>query len=340
MSITLREVAKEAGVSVTTASRALSGYDDVAERTRKLVERAADRLGYVPNLMARRLKTGRTGTLGFIIPDTSSRLGDPFFSNFIAGVGNEASLHGFDLLITTHSPESRGEHESYTRAVGGGWVDGVILVRTRIDDWRIRYLYENNYPFVAFGRSNHEFEFPCIDEDSQEGVSQMVQHFIDLGHNEIAFIGPPNNLTFARLRRTGYIETMEANNLPWYPEWIREGSMTRKSGYDQMNILLANRLRPTAVVAGNDMMAMGVMDAIQERGLVVGKDISVTGFDDVPVSAYTSPPLTTLRQPIYEIGSQCCRMLVDILAGRQPDPLQVLLTPEPVIRQSTGPKPI
>ncbi|MFK7803699.1 MAG: LacI family DNA-binding transcriptional regulator [Anaerolineae bacterium] len=338
MGITLREVAREAGVSVTTASRALSGYDDVADRTRKIVERAADHLGYVPNLMARRLKTGRTGTLGFIIPDTSSRLGDPFFSNFLAGIGNEAALHSFDLLITTHSPESRGEHESYTRAVGGGWVDGVILVRTRVDDWRIRYLHENNYPFVAFGRSNHEFDYPFVDEDSQAGISQMVQHFVELGHREISYIGAPSNLTFARLRRVGYMETMESNGLPWYSEWIREGSMTRESGYEQMNILLANRSRPTAVIAGNDMMALGAMDAVQERGLVVGEDISISGFDDVPISAYTNPPLTTLRQPIYDIGRQCCRMLVEILSGKQPDPLQVLLTPNPVFRGSTGPK--
>ena len=113
--------------------------------------------------------------------------------------------------------------------------------------------------------------------------------------------------------------------------------MTRQSGYEQMNILLSGRNRPTAVIAGNDMMALGVMDAIQERGLTVGTDISVTGFDDVPVAAFTSPPLTTLRQPIYEIGRTCCRMLVDILAGRRPEPYQALLTPEIVIRESTGP---
>ncbi len=337
MGITLKEVAREAGVSITTASRALSGYDDVAEKTRKEVERAADALGYIPNLMARRLKTGRTGTLGFIIPDTSSRLGDPFFSNFLAGIGNEAALHGFDLLITTHSPESRGEHESYTRAVGGGWVDGVILVRTRVDDWRIRYLYENNYPFVAFGRTNYEFEYPLVDEDSKAGISQMVQHLIDLGHKEIAFLAPPANLMFARLRREGYFDTMTANNIPWKADFVREGNMTRKSGYEQMNILLSSKNRPTAIIAGNDMMALGVMDAIQERGLVVGEDISVAGFDDVPVSAFTNPPLTTLRQPIYDIGRTCCRMLVDILAGRRPEPYQALLSPEIVLRGSTGP---
>ncbi|MEM9774778.1 MAG: LacI family DNA-binding transcriptional regulator [Chloroflexota bacterium] len=336
MGITLREVAREAGVSVTTASRALSGYDDVADQTRRLVERAADRLGYVPNLMARRLKTGRTGTMGFIIPDTSSRLGDPFFSNFIAGIGNEASAHGYDLLITTHSPDSRGEHESYTRAVGGGWVDGVILVRTRFEDWRIRYLYENNYPFVTFGRSNHDFDYPFVDEDSKGGVSQMVQHLVNSGHQEIAFVSPPANLMFARLRRTGYIETMESNKISWHPEWIREGDMTRKSGYEQMNILLASKARPTAVIAGNDMMALGVMDAIQERSLVVGKDISVCGFDDVPVAAYTNPSLTTLRQPIYDIGRRCCRMLVDILAGNAIESKQVLLSPQLIVRESTG----
>ncbi|MFQ5434556.1 MAG: LacI family DNA-binding transcriptional regulator, partial [Anaerolineae bacterium] len=163
MAVTLKDIAREVGVSVTTVSRGLAGYDDVAASTRERIEETAARLGYSPNITAQRLQKQRTDTLGFIMPTYGPRFSDPFFSEFIAGIGNEAGVHDYDLLVSTHAPDSEDERKAYLRAVQKGWVDGLIVVRTREDDARIQLLCERDFPFVAFGRTNDESEFPYVD---------------------------------------------------------------------------------------------------------------------------------------------------------------------------------
>lgn len=339
MAVTLRDIAREVGVSITTVSRALAGYDDVAEETRRQVQSVAAEMGYVPNVTARRLQKQRTDTLGFIIPTFGPRFSDPFFSEFLAGVGNEASDQQYDLLVSTHAPDSEGEQETYRRAVRGGWVDGLIVVRTRQTDRRIRILCESEFPFVAFGRTEDNCDFPYVDEDSAAGMRLLVQHLIDQGHRRIAFIRPPEGLMFGHYRLQGFYETMADSDLPVHPRWIVAGNMTQRGGAEAVEALLTLDPRPTAVIGGNDLMAIGAMHRIQQHGLRVGKDISVAGFDDIPPAAHTHPRLTTLRQPIYQIGRDTCRMLTQILNGRQPQNPHVLLTPTLVLRQSTGPAP-
>lgn len=338
MAITLKEVARKAGVSVTTASRALSGYDDVADDTRKRIQHTADQLGYKPNLMARRLKTRRTETIGVIIPSDKPDFVNPFVTSFLSGVGNEAAKNQFDLMISTHAPNSRGEKDAYARAVAGGWVDGVLVLRTRRSDWRIKYLHDNNHPFVAYGRSNFDFSYPYIDEDSITSIRLVTEHLITHGHRSIAFIAPPNDLMFSLLRREGYIKTMRQHDLPVRPEWIFEGDMTQRGGYEAMNNLFALKKRPTAIIAGNDLMAIGALDAVKDRGLKIGQDISIASFDDIPVAAYTDPPLTTIRQSIFDVGRMACEMLLHLIEEKEPPRTStILLKPDLVIRKSTGP---
>jgi LacI family transcriptional regulator len=337
MAVTLKDISKKVGVSVTTVSRGLAGYDDVAEETRQRIQEAAEELGYHPNIMARRLQKQRTDTLGFIMPTFGPRFSDPFFSEFIAGIGTEAAVRSYDLLVSTHAPDSSEEHEAYNRAARGGWVDGLIVVRTREDDARINLLCDAEFPFVAFGRTEGEFEFPYVDEDSAAGMRQLVQHFVDLGHERIGFIAPPTGLMFGRIRLRSYHATMAANKLSVADEWIVEGDMTQRGGAEIINKLLAVEPKITAVIAGNDLMAVGAINRIQQLGLKVGQDIAVAGFDDIPLAAYTTPPLTTLQQPIYEIGRRTCAMLIDVINGRWPEEQHVLLTPKLVIRESSGP---
>ena len=196
MAATLKDIARKIGVSVTTVSRGLAGYDDVAEETRDRIKAAAAELGYSPNVTAQRLQKQRMDTLGFIMPTFGPRFSDPFFSEFIAGIGNEAAARSYDLLVSTHAPDSEAERNAYLRAVKKGWVDGLIVVRTREDDARIQLLCEHDFPFVAFGRTNDDLDFPYVDEDSEAGMRLLVQHFIDLGHERIAFISPPSGLMF------------------------------------------------------------------------------------------------------------------------------------------------
>ena len=336
MAVTLKDIAQEAGVSITTVSRGLAGYDDVADETRQQIQQIAERLGYHPNLTARRLQKQRTDTLGFILPTFGPRFSDPFFSEFLAGIGNEAANHHYDLLVSTHTPDTPGERQAYQRAAQGGWVDGLIVVRTRENDSRIRLLHENQFPFVAFGRCRCNLDFPFVDEDSQAGMRLLVQHFVDLGHRRIGFIAPPDGLMFGRLRREGYLQAMAANNLPVEAGWIVTSDLTQRGGAEAAGRLLENDATITAVIAGNDLMAIGAINRFQQQGLQVGQDIALGGFDDIPLAAYTTPPLTTMHQPIYDIGRQVCAMLIDLINGRQPDPAHVLLEPQLVIRKSSG----
>jgi len=336
VAVTLKDIADEIGVSVTTVSRGLAGYSDVAEETRERIRRVASDLGYFPNLTARRLQKRQTDTLGFIMPTFGPRFSDPFFSEFIAGIGTGAAEHDYDLLVSTHAPDSENELLAYKRAVRGGWVDGLIVVRTREDDARIKLLCENRFPFVAFGRTNCEIDYPFVDEDGAAGMRSLVQHFIDLGHRRIAFIAPPPGLMFGRYRLLGYTETMVGNGLEIDPSWVVHGDMTQHGGAETVESLLQLDPRPTAIICSNDLMAIGTMNRIQQSGLRVGNDIAVGGFDDIPLAAYVSPPLTTLHQPIYDIGRRTCAMLFSTLNGRTPAESHVLLTPSLVVRASSG----
>jgi len=336
MAVTLKDIADQLGVSVTTVSRGLAGYSDVAEETRQRILEKANDLGYSPNLSARRLQKQRTDTLGFIMPTFGPRFSDPFFSEFIAGIGTEAAEQDYDLLVSTHAPDSEGELRAYRRAVLGGWVDGLIVVRTRENDPRINLLCEHGFPFVAFGRSNCASDYYFVDEDGATGMGLMVQHFIELGHRRIGFIAPPPGLMFGRDRMRGYRETMSRHGLQVNPDWIVHGDMTQQGGAEAMERLLNLAPRPTAVACSNDLMAFGAINRVQQFGLTPGKEIALGGFDDIPLAAYVSPPLTTLHQPIYEIGRRSCAMLLKVLSGHVPDESHVLLTPTLVVRASSG----
>lgn len=336
MAVTLKDIARQAGVSITTVSRGLADYDDVAPETRAHIRQIARDLGYRPNLTARRLQKQRTDTIGFILPTFGPRFSDPFFSEFLAGIGNEAAVHDYDILVSTHAPDSANEEQAYLRAAQGGWVDGLVVVRTREDDARVRLLHAHSFPFVAFGRCRCDLDFPYVDEDSVTGMQLLVQHFVDLGHRRIGFIAPPETLMFGRLRREGFLATMAVNNLPVEPAWLITSDLTQRGGAEAAEQLLQIKPGLTAVIAGNDLMAVGAINRIQQHGLRVGADIALGGFDDIPLAAYASPPLTTIHQPIYSIGRQVCAMLIDLINGRPLANPHVLLEPTLIIRESSG----
>jgi len=337
MTVTLKDIAKKLGLSVTTISRALAEYDDVAKSTRQRVRQAAKEMGYYPNITARQLQKQRTDTLAFVIPTHGPRFSDPFFSELLAGIGNEAGQAGFDLLVSTQSPNSESEREAYRRIVHGRRADGVLVVRTRQNDERIRFLSEQDFPFVAFGRSDLEIEFPYVDEDSYTGVQILTQHMIDLGHKRIGFIAAPAGLMFCQFRMAGYRDTLGANGLPLDETLIIRGDLTQRGGFQAAQELLAHSPRPTAIVACNDLMALGTMSAAQKMGLTIGRELSVGGFDDIPLAEHAHPSLTTVRQPIYEIGKRVTKILIQLIQGTAPDTTRVVLTPQLMIRGSSGP---
>ena len=199
MTVTLRDIARHVGRSVTTVSRALADYDDVSEETRLRVRQAALELGYEPNTAARQLQKQRTDTLGLVIPTFGPRFSDPFFSEFLAGVGNEVSRQGFDLLVSTQEPGEK-EEQAYLKTIRSRRVNGFIVVRTRRNDARVNLLRSSGYPFVTFGRVEGDNDFPLVDEDSEFGIRSVVKHLIELGHTRIGCIAPPAILMLSHYR--------------------------------------------------------------------------------------------------------------------------------------------
>jgi LacI family transcriptional regulator len=334
--VTLKDLAAKLGLSITTVSRALAGYGDVAESTRKRVLAAAEEMGYVPDVTARRLRKGRTDTLGFVIPTHGPRFSDPFFSELLSGIGNEAARQNFDLLVSTRSPDTPEEERAYRRMVDGRLVDGLLVARTRVEDRRIAYLSEIGFPFVAFGRSDLDVDFPYVDENGYSGLELVAQHLVELGHRRLAFISAPLGLMFCLSRRAGLDAALQRNGLSLPPEYVVVSDLTQQGGFGAMNELLDLSPPPTAVVACNDLMALGAISAAQKRGLTVGRDIAITGFDDIPLAEHSHPSLTTVHQPIYDIGRRVCDMLIRLVRGEELVERHVLLQPDLVIRESSG----
>lgn len=333
MPVTIRDVAEKVGRSITTVSRALNNYDDVSESTRELIKKTAAEMGYQPSSIAQQLRKQRTDTLGLILPTFGPRFSDPFFSEFLAGVGNTAAKHGFDLLVATRAPGNE-ELETYRKNIQSRRVDGFIIVRTRINDPRISLLQAQDYPFAVFGRTAENNAFPLVDENSALGMEMVINHLAEKGHRRIAFIAAPQDLKFAHARFEGFKKAMEKHNLPILDTLMENGDLTQRAGNKAAKRLLSLSKKPTAIVASNDLMAIGALSASHDLGVAVGKELALTGFDDIPWSMNTHPTLTTIHQPIYEIGTMVTEMLINQIGGKFFES-PVILQPKLIIRQSS-----
>ena len=333
--VTIRDVAKRLHLSITTVSRALDGYDDVAEETRERVIRTAREMGYVPSRAARQLRRQRADAIGYILPASGPHFTDPFFSEFIAGLGDTATAHNLDLLISIAPPDSAAEHHIYARWVQSRRVDGIVLSRMRLRDWRVKYLTENKFPFVAHGHTRMRVNFPYIEMDSQTAFTQLVRHLVARGHRRIAYIGAPAKFTLQAERFAGYQQGLAEAGIAFDKAMVAEGDLTRTGGYQAAQRLLTLRKRPTAIIGVNDLTAIGAMRAAREAGLVVGRDIAIAGYDGTEDSEHTDPPLTTLKQPIYATAQRLVEMLLKRIAGEPVPEPRIILQPELIIRAST-----
>ncbi len=334
MTVTLKDIAQRVGKSVTTVSRALHDFDDVSSDTKAEVRSIAEELGYTPNINAQRLQKKRTDTIGFIMPTFGPRFSDPFFSEFLAGIGNQAANLGFDLLVSTRPPGTM-ELQAYEKNVRSPRVDGFIIVRTRQQDQRIKFLSQMKVPFVAFGRMLDHNDYAYVDEDGEYGMGLITCHLADLGHKRIAYLDAPAHFMFAHYRRQGFLAGLKDNKIKIDPDLIVTGDMTQRAGYQLATELLRQENSPTAIVACNDLMALGAIGAAQQLGLTVGKDLAVTGFDNIPLAEHCHPPLTTVHQPIYQIGEMVCEMLIKLIRAEPLEQEQIILQPSLVVRQSS-----
>jgi DNA-binding LacI/PurR family transcriptional regulator len=248
-----------------------------------------------------------------------------------------AEDQGYHILTFTHSTASH-PWRPYEELILTNRVDGFVLSDTNEDDERVRYLLDSGFPFVAFGRANEDWDFPYVDVDGTAGVRLGVEHLLSLGHQRIGFIGWPETSLVGHYRCQGYMTALRAAGISHDPAWIIRAEHSEVAGRQAMGRLLslAPDLRPTAVVAVSDLMAIGAMNAVYEAGLRPGRDVAVVGFDDIPTAQYLRPPLTTLRQPISEVGERVVSMLLRRIQGDELAERSVLLAPRLIARESSG----
>jgi LacI family transcriptional regulator len=321
--VTLKDIAEAVGKSVAAVSRALNNHHDISEETREYIKRVARQMGYSP-----------TDTLGFILPTSSPRDFDPYFSEILAGLTSEATKQGFDLLVSTCIPGPE-EHWAYLRLINGRRVDGLIVARPRWRDDRVELLLEKQFPFVVIGATNLQGNFITISEDAAEGARLMVEHLVEQGHTKIALVNAPLNLFFSSDFLAGFRKAMLTAGLEIDDEFLETSDFTQKDGYRVAQKLLSKAETPTAIVTADDIVALGVMAAIRDQGLEVGSDLVVTGYGDILLSEHSQPPLTTVHRPAYILGQQACRMLTTRLRGESIKNKKVVLEPSLVIRQSS-----
>ncbi|HSJ57567.1 MAG TPA: LacI family DNA-binding transcriptional regulator [Anaerolineae bacterium] len=333
---TIKDVARRAGVSIATVSYVLNGTGAVSEPTRQKVLRAVEQLGYRPSVIAQGLQARASRMIGYSWQPMPPDQFNPILEKFLHGMAEAAARHGYHVLAFPSTSPS-DEVAPYREMVETGRVDGFVLSNTNLDDPRIQYLLDADFPFVAFGRSNAGLDFPWVDVDGVDGVEQAVRHLVELGHRRIACLAWPEDSLTGQYRLQGYCRAMADAGLGVEPEWIvRTGNFYQEAHRDARPwFALSLDRRPTAVVALTDLMAMGVMNAVVDAGLAVGGDVAVIGFDDSPVAGYLQPPLTSLRQPLAEVGELVVTMLIDLVRGQALARSQVLLRPRLIVRDST-----
>jgi len=337
---TIRDVARYARVSVGTVSNVLNESPVVKEETRQRVLAAIEALNFHPMAAARTLSTQRTNTIGMVRtelrPHDSKIESDPVVLSLVDGISSAAIESGTGLTFWT-IPVGPRETELYRRLVAGQQVDGLILFAVRENDPRIAYLRQEDFPFVIFGHTDSAEKLNWIDVDGADGIELAVAHLAQLGHQHIGFITPPSEQYLTRQRWAGFVSGMNACGLTIDTSLVYEGDFSEHDGQIGAHYLLDQTPRPTAIICSNDRMAFGAMQAIQERGLAVGRDISVVGFDDIPLARYSHPPLTTLSQPFHEIGQQLFTLLQSVIEGKPAEPLNgKLIKPSLIVRQSTS----
>ena len=330
----IREVAKRAGVSTATVSRVVNGTAPVDARTEKRVRAAIARTGYYPNTHARTLGTGKSHIYGLIISDIEN----PFFPELVKCFERMAVEHGHEVLIANsdYRPERM---EICVRRMLERKVDGVAIMTSEMDPQLIRMLSGRGIPIVFLDTGAVGDKISSISLDYDSGVDQAIDHLTSLGHRRIGFVSGPVNLASAQTRHEAFLSSLARKKLECRAEYIRTGNHRFDGGYAAMLEILKLPVRPTAVLASNDLTAIGIMGAIYAAGLRVPDDISVVGFDDIALSSFMSPPLTTIRLSRPEIAEYAFTSLYAASQRGESQGVIHIVRAELVTRQSTAPVP-
>lgn len=336
---TIKDVAKAAGVSIATVSYVLNNkLDAVSEETRQEVWSAIKQIGYMPNVTARNLRSSQSRLIGYAWHE-APRNGymNPILDHFTYFLAQAAEAEGYHLLTFTYPLAD--PLPVYDELVRTRRVDALVIASTTAHDDRIRYLQTAGVPFVSFGRSDPAWDFIWVDTDGEAGVREAVEMLIGLGHRRIAFIGWDEDSLTGRYRYQGYTSAMESAGLPSRPDDVWRGDNSEQTGAEAFRFWwnLPADERPTAIHAVSDFVALGVINEAERQGVQIGREMSLVGFDNLPLSQYLHPALTTLEQPIQTIAREVIdRLICAINRTELTQPRQLLVPPRLIVRASVG----
>ena len=333
----LKELSDKLGLSQTTVSRALNGYSDVSEATRQRVIEMAEKYGYQPNVMARKLAMGKANAIGLVYPLDATYVGDPRFLEVLEGLTARFNEEDIDVLIV--SAGRHDEVETYQRLIRAQRVDGLIVARTHVEDQRIRFLRKAKFPFVSYGRTSDPSGFAWFDFDNELGTRLAVERLVALGHRRIAYMHANLDLNFAAQRFQGFMSAMQAAGLVPEAELVREAGFLRRTAFAVMSSLLTLPMRPTAVIVDNNQAGVGAIRAVVESGLVLGQDCSLIIYDGLPEDTLLDQQdVTAIEQPTSEqAGRKLSDLMLDVMCGVPHSRLQVLWQPTLHPGTSDGP---
>ncbi|MBN1122288.1 MAG: LacI family DNA-binding transcriptional regulator [Anaerolineae bacterium] len=329
---TIRDVAKRAGVAPITVSRVVNNSGYVSDKTRIRVEQAIEELGYIPNMLGPSLRFKQTNTLALILTDITN----PFWTTVARGAEDAASESQYNLILC-NTDESEEKQNQYTQMLLRRQTDGILLVPASSTPQAVELLQRQKVPTVILDRRVPGVEIDEVRSDSEVGGYLATRHLVEMEHRHVALLTGPENVSTAKDRADGFCRALNEFHLGCPPEFIQWGKFTQESGYEATKRLLQFDPRPTALVAGNNFIAIGAMTALNEAGYRVPEDMAIVAFDDLPVALTIEPFFTVVVQPAYEMGYQATQLLISRLAGEHEEGCtKIILSPELVIRRSTG----
>ncbi|RPI80610.1 MAG: LacI family transcriptional regulator [Chloroflexi bacterium] len=332
--LTLEDIAKLAGVSRSTVSRVINNHPNVSEIARERVRSVVSQTGFHPNLAARSLALQRSYILGLVIPrSVNTFFADPYFPRLTEGIAQACNNHGFTLSLFLFYTEE-DERNLFPRLCRRGLVDGTIIQSTHAEDEMFDQLSKSEVPYVVAGRPMHVNNASYVDVDNVSGAYTAVRHLAMLGYKRIANIAAPMVTTTGIDRMEGYRKGLKESGLRFDPDLVVESDFTEDGGYYSTQRLLP--CKPDAIFVDSDMMAVGALRALRDKGLNVPDDIGIVGYDDLPPARQASPMITTIRQPIRRLGVQLVETLLDIIENGPIPPRRIIFGTELIIRESCG----
>jgi DNA-binding LacI/PurR family transcriptional regulator len=333
MTVTIKDVAKLANVAPSTVSRVIANSPRISEKTKEIVKKAMEQLGYHPNIIARSLASQSTQAIGLVMPGSSDTVfQNPFFPTALSGLSQGAHEKKYALHMTTGKTEDE-IFDGVIQMVQGRRVDGVVLLYSKVEDKILSYLQSRDFPFVVIGKPyKHVEEITHVDNDNFRATKEVTEHLIELGHEHIAFVGGNLNFVVTVERLLGYERALRDSYLQLENKYIVHEEFLLEGGQEAVRGLMSLDTPPTALVVADDLMALGVLNMLDEMGISVPGDISIVSFNNVLLAEMARPPLTSVDINIFDLGYEAAKSLIQKIENPR-EPIKRIIIPHKLVKR-------